>query len=106
MAPPRRSPYKHVEVRGIVWEGCDLNRAGAVRNSDQELHMVLGAFRHYGYNAQHVEIPADPGKRSGFSNMMEAKLRRLSSGASRTLVILYYQGHGGLDKEGHLFLSK
>ncbi|RYP21169.1 hypothetical protein DL767_009315 [Monosporascus sp. MG133] len=83
MVTPRRSPYKKVEVRGLVWEGHDHQKQqGLVRNADQELNMVLNAFRDYSYN-------------------------RLVSYASSTanLIILYYQGHGRIDKHGHLSLS-
>ncbi|KAH8880478.1 hypothetical protein GQ53DRAFT_833224 [Thozetella sp. PMI_491] len=37
--------------------------------------------------------------------MLQNKFRGFASGSPSTLIILYYQGHGGLDSHGHLKLS-
>jgi len=106
MVPPRKSPYHRVEVRGLFWEGHNLHRQqGPVHNADQELNMVLSAFRNYGYNAKATPIPMNPQKRSGFPGFLQNKLDSFVRPPTSTLIILYYQGHGRLDKQGHLVLS-
>jgi len=106
MVPPRKSPYQRVEVRGLFWEGHNLHRQqGPVHNADQELNMVLGAFGNYGYNVKGMPIPMNPQKRSGFPGFLQNKLDSFAPSSTSALIILYYQGHGSLDKHGHLVLS-
>jgi len=105
MVPPRPSPYRRVEVMGLVWEGHNHHRQqGPVRNADQELNMVLGAFHRYGYNVKARRIPMNPQKRSNFPSGLKNELDSFVTPPA-TLIILYYQGHGSLDKQGHLVLS-
>ncbi|KAI3321469.1 hypothetical protein HD806DRAFT_502659 [Xylariaceae sp. AK1471] len=102
---PRRSPYQRVEVRGLFWEGHNHHLGqGPVRNANQELNMVLGAFEQYGYNVNSTPIPKDPRLRSGFPNWLQDKLVSFTSPYSSTLIILYYQGHGAW-RDGTLVLS-
>ena len=68
--------------------------------------MVMGAFESYGYDARVRQIPKDPGMRSGFPHYLHNRLDSFVSPLRSTLIILYYQGHGALDRHGHLILSK
>ncbi|KAF7512467.1 hypothetical protein GJ744_001402 [Endocarpon pusillum] len=107
MVLPWQSPYRQVEVRGLVWEGNGHHQtSGPVRNADQEFHMVLEAFRTYGYNVKITQISKDRHKRSELTNFLQAKFDNLVHRSSSTLIILYYQGHGSLDRDGHLMLTK
>jgi hypothetical protein len=104
MVAPQRSPYQRVEMRGLVWEGHNHHlQQGLVRNADQELNMVLGVFTTYGYNVKVMPIPKDPRIRSEFPVFLQNKLSSFATPS--TLIILYYQGHGVLDRHGHLVLS-
>ncbi|KAI1735485.1 hypothetical protein F4680DRAFT_306256 [Xylaria scruposa] len=106
MVRPQRSPYSRVVVRGIFWEGHNqYHRGGLVFNAEQELHMVLNAFQSYGYNVRQMPIPQDPRRRSGFPDFLKDRLVNFASSSPRTLIVLYYQGHGALDRHGHLLLS-
>lgn len=103
---PRTSPYHRVEVRGLFWENHNHHLGqGPVRNANQELNMVLGAFDEYGYNVKSINIPRDPRSRSGFPSWLQDKLDRLARSSGSTLIILYYQGHGAM-RGGDLVLSK
>ncbi|KAI1281833.1 hypothetical protein F5Y07DRAFT_411871 [Xylaria sp. FL0933] len=98
---PRRCPYQRVEVRGLFWENHNHHLgSGPVRNANQELSMVLGAFETYGYNVNPMAIPGDPRARSGFPSWLRDRLSRLAQPSGSTLIILYYQGHGALRGDG------
>ncbi|KAI9690207.1 MAG: hypothetical protein M1822_009168 [Bathelium mastoideum] len=106
MVRPRPSRYKNVVVKGLVWEGHNHHRQrGQVQNADQELGMVLGAFESYGHRAHVTHIPKDWGQMSGFSHQLQNMLQSYINPQQDTLIILYYQGHGALDQQGHLVLS-
>lgn len=106
MVRPQRSPYGHVEVIGLVWEGHhERNPNGPVFNPDQELGMVMNAFSSYGYRTSADRIPRDPHRRSGFGNHLQHRFDSIARSPVSTLVILYYQGHGSLDRRNELVLS-
>ncbi|KAI0549956.1 hypothetical protein F4679DRAFT_583952 [Xylaria curta] len=106
MSRPRQSPYSRVVVRGIFWEGHDhYRRGGPVYNAEQELHMVLNAFQSYGYSVGRMPIAQDPRRRSAFPGFLQDRLVDFASSSPRTLIVLYYQGHGVMDRHGHLLLS-
>ncbi|KAI2626517.1 hypothetical protein GGR54DRAFT_591378 [Hypoxylon sp. NC1633] len=106
MAPPRRSPYGRVVVMGLSWEGHNhYLHSGPVQNADQELNMVLRAFGNYGYRVERMHIPASSQLRSQFPHVLQRALVQLTSPSVSTLIVLYYQGHGDVDRHGHLSLS-
>ncbi|KAI1296998.1 hypothetical protein F5Y03DRAFT_410120 [Xylaria venustula] len=103
---PSSSPYHHVEVLGLMWEGHNHhNGHGVVRDATQEFNMVLHAFRQYGYNVLARPIPKNRQSRSEFPNYLQDKLDRLKRPSGSTLIILYYQGHGSKKPDGTLALS-
>lgn len=107
MTPPRRSPYGRVVVLGLSWEGHNHRLLhGPVQNADQELNMVLNAFHSYGYAVERMLIPQSSRSRSQFPPTLERRLVQFTSRSVSTLIVLYYQGHGHVDRHGHLSLSK
>ncbi|KAJ7650241.1 hypothetical protein FB45DRAFT_887392, partial [Roridomyces roridus] len=100
MPNAHRSPYRFVNVIGMMWEGHN-NRAGrgAVKNDEEEFDMVMNAFRNYGFGIHKEHIPQRASDR--FARYLQDRLDHFDS---RGLVILYYQGHGSLDRHNELVL--
>ena len=69
---------------------------------DEEVDKVTSAFENRGFRPHRIPIPMkDP------SNTLEEKLRELlPSEDSSELVIIYYNGHGGLEKGDGLVLAR
>ncbi|KAK0734765.1 hypothetical protein B0T26DRAFT_671007 [Lasiosphaeria miniovina] len=67
--------------------------------------MVMGAFRSYSHSTSVERIPRNPNLRSGFRGRLQHIFNVIASNPSSVLVILYYQGHSGLDNRNELVLS-